>query len=129
MSTISLSGHNVDKLEIIALGGTFSCYPADYLETFSRDIYYAANTFFDDRNTSRERLSVEEEITINQTARVRVIGYTIEDRPDYCNNASVFQRYRRFGVTRIQCGIQHTNQRLLDKVNKCLLTHSLTIST
>ena len=118
LSTISLSGHNVDKVEIIALGGTFSCYPEDYQESFTRDVYYAANTFFDNRETPRERLSVEEEIKLNETARVRIIGYTIEDRPDYCNNAAVFQKYRRFGVTRIQVGIQHTNQQLLDKVNR-----------
>ena len=80
LSTISLSGHNVDKLEIIALGGTFSCYPEEYQESFSRDVYYAANTFFDNRETPRERLSVEEEIKLNETARVRIIGYTIEDR-------------------------------------------------
>ena len=118
LSTISLNGHNVDKLEVIALGGTFSCYPEEYQERFSRDIYYAANTFFDSRDDPRERLSIEEEITLNETARVRVIGYTIEDRPDYCNNVAVFQKYRRFGVTRIQIGIQHINQKLLDKVNR-----------
>lgn len=118
LSTISLNGHNVDKLEIIALGGTFSCYPEDYQEAFSRDVFYAANTFFDDRESPRERLCVEEEIKLNETSRVRIIGYTIEDRPDYCNHAGVFQKYRRFGVTRIQIGIQHTNQKILDKVNR-----------
>ena len=118
LSTISLNGHNVDKLEIIALGGTFSCYPEDYQQAFSRDVFYAANTFFDNRENPRERLSVEEEIKINETARVRIIGYTIEDRPDYCNNASVFQKYRLFGVTRIKVGIQHTEQVILDRVNR-----------
>jgi ELP3 family radical SAM enzyme/protein acetyltransferase len=128
LSTISLNGHNVDKVEVIALGGTFSCYPEEYQERFSRDIYYAANTFFDNRDTPRERLSIEEEILLNETARVRIIGYTIEDRPDYCNNADVFQRYRRFGVTRIQIGIQHINQKLLDKVNRGCTQHDAEIA-
>ena len=35
------------KLEIIVLGGTITSYPHDYVEDFIRDIYYAANTFYD----------------------------------------------------------------------------------
>ena len=41
-----LNGHYVDKIEIIVLGGTWTEYPREYQETFIRDIFYAANTFY-----------------------------------------------------------------------------------
>jgi len=43
--TLAKQGHTVDKVEIIVLGGTWSCYPRDYQEEFCRDLFYAANTF------------------------------------------------------------------------------------
>lgn len=40
-----LTGHPVDKIELLVLGGTWSSYPHDYQEEFVRDLFYAANTY------------------------------------------------------------------------------------
>ena len=118
VSALLLNGSPIGKLEILVLGGTWDSYPLDYQEEFVRDLYYAANTYFEDKSeTPRHRLSLEEEITINQTARVKVIGLTLETRPDQINSENI-RRYRRYGCTRIQLGIQHTNDDILRKNNR-----------
>jgi histone acetyltransferase (RNA polymerase elongator complex component) len=81
-------------------------------------MYYAVNTFWDDESNRREeRLSLEDEKTINQTANSRIVGFTIETRPDTIT-AQEIRRLRNFGVTRVQLGIQHIDDDVLDTVNR-----------
>jgi histone acetyltransferase (RNA polymerase elongator complex component) len=78
-------GHPIDKVELLVLGGTFSSYPREYTTNFIRDQYYAANTTYDKLNSIelRSSLSLEEEQLINQNeSLVKIIGQTIETRPD-----------------------------------------------
>lgn len=114
-----INGHHFDKVELIVLGGTWSSYPADYQEEFIRDIYYAANTFSDKdfQTNPRARLTLEKEIKINEDAFCRIIGLTLETRPDQITPEELI-RFRRFGVTRIQLGIQHSDDDILDYVNR-----------
>lgn len=117
LSTLFLTGHPIDKLEILVLGGTWSSYPLEYREEFCRDLYYASNTFFVSKNKRRPRLSLEDEININQTAQVRVIGLTLETRPDQIGPEELL-RFRRYGCTRVQIGVQHIDDRILKKINR-----------
>jgi len=110
------NGHYFDKVELIVLGGTWSSYPMDYQEAFIRDLYYAANTFYSYDNP-RSRLSVKEEIRVNETAMCRIIGLTLETRPDQVNMAEL-ERFRMFGVTRVQLGVQHTDDGILKYINR-----------
>ena len=75
-----MNGHNVDKLEIIVLGGTWTEYPRKYQETFIRDIFWAANTFYD--KEKREKKTLTEEHLINENSNCRIIGLTLEMRPE-----------------------------------------------
>lgn len=115
-SALENNGHIVDKIELIILGGTFSFYPFKYVEEFMTASFYAANTYFDSAPI-RPMRSLEEEITINESARCRIIGVTVETRPDYIN-ASELRRFRRLGVTRVQLGIQHLDDDILDLINR-----------
>ena len=117
-TTYSLNGHNVDKIELIVLGGTWSSYPYSYQRTFIRDLYYAANTFYlsNDRK-QRERLTLLEEQKINENALCHIIGLTLETRPDSINIQEI-KRFNLFGVTRVQLGIQHTDNNILRKINR-----------
>ncbi len=108
-------GNQVDKIEIILEGGTYTEYPAEYLERFHRDIFWSANTYFDE--IKREPLSISEEIKINQSAKVPIIGICIETRPDAIDEFWI-KKFREWGVTRIQLGLQHTNNIILKKVNR-----------
>lgn len=109
-------GHEVDKLELILEGGTYTEYPRDYLEEFHRDIFYTANTFYD-AIPKRDRLSMREEININVNAKVRIIGICIETRPDAITDTWI-RFFRKSGTTRIQLGVQHTNNRILKRINR-----------
>lgn len=115
MNSLYMTGHDVFKLEIIVSGGTWTSYPKQYREEFCRDIYYAANTFHD--NSKRERLSLEQEKLINQTASSRIVGLTIETRPDTAT-AQELKLLRYYGVTRVQLGIQHIEDEILDLINR-----------
>ena len=136
LDTYFSNGHVIDKLEIIIEGGTYTEYPIGYLERFHRDIFYIANIYFDLRKTYvnydsclndkpdltdlknvRQPLSIEEEIKINKTAKVHIIGICIETRPDAIDDDWLW-RFRRWGVTRIQLGAQHVENSILKKINR-----------
>ena len=114
---------NSSKMEIILSGGTWESYPYDYRKLVMNEIYWAANTY--DDKVPREILSIEEEIKINETTKFRVIGMTLETRPDFITKHSI-KDYRRWGVTRIQIGVQHYDDSILDKINRdCLTSHTI----
>ena len=112
ISSLINMGHIPDKLEIIVLGGTWSEYPRNYQDRFITDLYYAANSYFD---TNRPKLSLEEEIEINETAKIHIIGLTLETRPDTITLEEI-ANFRRYNCTRIQLGVQHTNNAVLKKI-------------
>ena len=116
---LELCGLPVDKVELYILGGTWGSYPVDYRIEFVRDLYYAANTYYypKDIDIMRKRLSLEEEIEINETADVRIIGLTMETRPDHIT-ADEILLLRRMNCTRVQIGVQHLDYEILKKINR-----------
>jgi ELP3 family radical SAM enzyme/protein acetyltransferase len=103
------------KMEIILSGGTWESYPYEYRNQVMNEIYWAANTFGETEN--RDILNIEQEITINETSKYRIIGMTIETRPDFITKQSI-RDYRRWGVTRVQIGVQHYDDKILDGINR-----------
>jgi len=129
-------GHVCDKLEIIIEGGTYTEYPANYLEESHCLIFFAANIYLEMRNLFsnydiysgknfdldllfkiRKPLSIRKEIEINKTADIHIIGICIETRPDALDDIWL-QRFRDWGVTRIQLGAQHVDNAILKKINR-----------
>lgn len=108
-------GHPLDKLELIVLGGTVLEYPREYLEYFVRQCFFICNMY--PLKSGRDMLSLEEEQKLNETSKIRIIGLTLETRPDGINHESIYF-LRRLGVTRMQIGIQHTHNHLLKKINR-----------
>lgn len=109
-----MNGHDVDKIECIILGGTFSCYQPKVAEEFITGLYYAANTAFDNPSSLRPMKSIIEEQFDNESTHCRIIGVTIETRPDKITKHEL-RRFRKYGVTRIQMGVQHTDDKVLEK--------------
>ena len=115
-------GHIVDKIEIIVEGGTFTNYPKDYLNTYFRDIYYACNVFYDIQTNPnyklRPRLTLNEEMYISvHQSKIKLIGICIETRPDTITDEWI-KYFRYLGITRIQIGVQHTDNKLLKRINR-----------
>ena len=166
LDTLYVNGHITDKLEFILEGGTYTEYPADYLEWFHIQLFYAANIYtvlkklFNYGGISRESIdnennikniakklgytvedgreyfvdanilqylidggfirgpgTIEEEVKYNETADVHIIGVCIETRPDAIDDEWI-RRFRKWGVTRIQLGVQHTDNFILKKINR-----------
>lgn len=129
--SLKLTGHKTDKIEMIVLGGTWDVYPDDYKEEFIKWLYDACNTFpefyakvqFDaDKKYSYTidkiedivyPATIEESEKINESADCRMIGLTIETRPEYVNDANC-QFWRRLGVTRLEMGVQSLYDDVLD---------------
>lgn len=115
------NGHPIDKIEFRVLGGTFSCYDKEIIDEFIRDLYYAANTYYDNRE---EKYSIQKEQELNVYSQIHVVGLGVETRPDMINLEEIV-RFRNYGVTRVELGVQHTNDDILRKVNRGhLVKHS-----
>jgi histone acetyltransferase (RNA polymerase elongator complex component) len=100
-------------MEVILSGGTWESYPKDYREQVIKELYWAANTYGNDR----EMKTLEDEVKENETTPYRIIGLTIETRPDNITEESL-RDYRRWGVTRVQIGVQHYDDTILKKLNR-----------
>ena len=101
---------------------------------FCKCAYYAFNTYLETKlsylekkkSSYRKILSLEEEQRINESSNFRVVGLTIESRPDYITpknksgniDFSQINLFRKIGVTRVQIGIQTTDDSILKKINR-----------
>jgi ELP3 family radical SAM enzyme/protein acetyltransferase len=125
INAYKVNGHPTDKFEVLILGGTIHSYPKSYLEKFMTDMYYAANTCMDKPDEVRPKLSLAEEKYMNTNSEHRIIGVTVETRPD-CVSKSELTDFRRWGVTRVQIGVQHTDDNILRAINRgCLHRHTM----
>jgi elongator complex protein 3 len=108
------------------LDATFDYYKKDYQEWFISEIFRAANNYnkkssefsFSDgaplRETSqKENFSLLELQKENETVECRIIGLSTETRPDYINFETL-NWLRYLGVTKIEIGVQHLDQHVLD---------------
>jgi len=120
LNTLQSQGHTLDKLEILILGGTWESYPLSYREEFITTIFHTANTYFS--QLIPQKLTLEDEQRINHTAQLKIIGITIETRPDTISPIMI-RELRRFNVTRVQIGVQHTNDDILRKIERRAYTH------
>jgi len=97
-------GHSVDKIELLILGGTWSCYPEGYQEWFVRRCLDAMNGV--------EAHTLEEAQRLNEGASHRNVGMVMETRPDWITVEEV-RRLRWLGATKVQVGVQSLDDRLL----------------
>jgi len=128
LKALDETGHPTDKIELIIKGGTWSFYPDEYQRWFIRRCFEAANEFAQGsrleargQNTNQpsayslEPTALAEAQWRNETAAHRIIGLTIETRPDYIDEAEIRQ-LRELGVTRVELGVQTLNDRILDLI-------------
>uniref|UniRef100_A0A7C2Z925 tRNA carboxymethyluridine synthase n=1 Tax=Ignisphaera aggregans TaxID=334771 RepID=A0A7C2Z925_9CREN len=108
-------GHRPSKVDVVVMGGTFTAMPLDYQEWFVTSIYEAANRYPKPR--PQELPCLEEAQIRNETASIRIVGLTIETRPDYCKEKHVDQ-ILRFGATKVELGVQSIYEEILRRVNR-----------
>lgn len=102
-------GHDPSKLELVIVGGTFLFMPKTYQEEFIKSCYDALNGF--------DSKDLEEAKKNNELAEIRSVGFTIETKPDFCKKEHV-DAMLRFGVTRVEIGVQTLNEKIYQIVNR-----------
>ncbi|OGF33850.1 hypothetical protein A2223_01230, partial [Candidatus Falkowbacteria bacterium RIFOXYA2_FULL_35_8] len=98
-------GHQTDKIELIIMGGTFSFLPKQYQTWFIRRCFDACN-----KKTSQSLAQAQK---TNERAKHRIIGLTLETRPDYINQKELI-RFRQLGCTKIEIGVQAIDNKILE---------------
>jgi elongator complex protein 3 len=115
LDALKANGHAADKIELIVKGGTWSSYPWTYRQWFIRRCFDAANSFgYPRRRTQRTLIAAQR---LNETARHRVIGMTLETRPDRVTPLEV-NWLRLLGATRIELGVQTLEDDVLRRVKR-----------
>jgi len=104
-----LGGHPAEKCEVIVMGGTFLQTDKEYQNEFIKSIYDALNR--------KKSANLEAAKKMNETAKHRAIGLTIETRPDVCGIQEINQMLG-FGATRVELGVQNPNDSIYKKINR-----------
>ncbi|MFH1244743.1 MAG: elongator complex protein 3, partial [bacterium] len=103
------TGHDTDKIELIVIGGTFSNYPKSYKLSFFKEMIDTIN--------GKASATLEEAQIYNETASRRIVGISIETRPDWVDKKEV-KLLRELGVTKVQLGVQAFDEAILKRVNR-----------
>lgn len=109
LRALSLNGHSTDKIELIVMGGTFSYLPKTYQKKFISECFRAANDYPKSKTKKSETgtgsMVLLKEQKRNERAKHRVIGLTLETRPDYIDEKEILN-FRVLGATRVELGVQ-----------------------
>jgi elongator complex protein 3 len=134
LTALEANGHEPTKIELIVIGGTWSALPEAYQYWFIKECFRAANDYPKQFPISNFQFSNKSQITIskplnksfktklfseqkrNETAKYKIIGLTLETRPDYINEAELW-RMRELGATRVEIGVQALDDKIL-KLNR-----------
>jgi len=123
LRSLTITGHPIDKIELRIIGGTWSYYPKRYQAWFIKRCFQACNGFrpilnlktqMSKPNLKSQNLEMLQRK--NERAKCRIIGITVETRPDYIDIEEI-KRMRELGITRVELGVQSIYDDVL-KLNK-----------
>ena len=125
LKALEANGHEPTKIELIVIGGTWSVLPGSYKFWYITRCFKAANEYggritnYELRITNKiQKLKQQllREQKKNEDAKYKIIGITLETRPDYINEKELWQM-RELGATRVELGVQAIDDKIL-KLNK-----------
>ncbi|HEC82366.1 MAG TPA: tRNA uridine(34) 5-carboxymethylaminomethyl modification radical SAM/GNAT enzyme Elp3 [Thermoplasmatales archaeon] len=109
LKQLEIIGHPTDKIDLILMGGTFPARDTFYQREFVKKCYDALNN----SNSS----CLEEAKRLNERAKRRCIGLTIETRPDWCRIWHI-DLMLELGATRVEIGAQILDDKILEKMER-----------
>jgi len=109
LNQLKNTGHPINKIELIIMGGTFPAMPIEYQNTFIKELYQEITH---SKETDLKKLKKKA-----MTSKNRIIGITFETRPDFCDKKTI-ERLLDFGGTRIEVGIQILDEKILKNINR-----------
>lgn len=104
-----LNGHFAEKCDVIIMGGTFLQMNKKYKINFIKRVYDALN--------GKKSKTLDEAKTLNERAAHRMVGLTIETRPDVCGKKEINEMLD-YGTTRVELGVQHPSNQIYKKINR-----------
>ena len=105
---LEAEGHPTDKIELRVVGGTWSYYPKKYQLWFVKRCFDACNI--------RKGKTMVAVLRNNETAKHRIVGLSIETRPDFINPEEI-KWLRELGATMVELGVQSIYDDVL-KINQ-----------
>jgi elongator complex protein 3 len=114
LSDILSLGHDVGKVELVIVGGTFPFMPEHYQREFVKSCFDALNC---NNDKGVESVTLHEAKKINETANIRCVGLTVETKPDYCKEQHI-DLMLELGVTRVEVGVQSLQQDVYKAINR-----------
>jgi elongator complex protein 3 len=109
LASLEETGHPTSKVEVIVMGGTFPARPRTYQRAVFKGVYDGLNG---ERSTT-----LEEARDRNAVAQHRLVGLTVETRPDWCDR-SVLPFLLDAGVTRVELGVECLDDDVLAHVGR-----------
>jgi elongator complex protein 3 len=109
LATLEAIGHPTSKVEVIVMGGTFPARPRAYQEEVLRGIYNGLN--------GAPSPTLAGSISENERAAHRMVGLTVETRPDWCDGR-VLPFLLDAGVTRVEIGVECLHDEVLRAVGR-----------
>lgn len=107
-------GHDVSKVEIIVMGGTFPARDAEYKEKFMLGVFNALNRF---NSKAKSESGLEKAKRKNEIAKARCVGITFETRPDYAREEHI-REMLKFGGTKVELGVQSVYDDVLERIKR-----------
>jgi elongator complex protein 3 len=104
-----LRGHNISKVELVIVGGTFPFMPEDYQRNFIKECFDALNGI--------ESNSLLEAQKLNENNNIRCVGFTVETKPDYCKEKHI-DLMLDLGITRVEIGVQTLSEKVYKNINR-----------
>ncbi len=122
LRSLELNGHETDKIELIVMGGTFSYLPKAYQKKFIAECFRACNEYDVYKVRKIRKLTKSQgldekllkEQKKNERAKHRIVGLTLETRPDYIDEKEILN-FRNLGCTRVELGVQSIFDDVLEK--------------
>lgn len=109
LTQLVATGHDTDKIELIVIGGTFGNYPAEYKREFFKAMIDTVNGVVSP--------TLEEVQIYNESAPRRIVGISVETRPDWIDEEEV-KLFRELGVTKVQVGVQAFDEQILKRIKR-----------
>ena len=109
MEQMRAIGHDVDKVDLIIMGGTFPAAPLDYREWFVKGCL--------DAIVGGETATLAEAKALAESSEISNVGITVETRPD-CVDVGGIGEMLDIGVTRVELGVQNVYDDLYELVDR-----------
>ena len=135
LRALEANGHEPTKIELIVIGGTWSVLPEMYKYWFIKECFRGANDYQKNKKIRKQenknfkfsrfsgtpprrwqisklRKKLLYEQRKNEKTKYKIIGVTLETRPDYINEKELCQM-RELGCTRVELGVQAVDDKIL----------------